>query len=155
MPQEPQRRRDELREDPLLQEIDPATITDAQALHGFLGRSGEDGFWRLYLSPSLDSYLEISDQDIVASRALEERSSTAGTIVWVKREAKVRRVTVGTLQAQADFLRGDIARTLAIGQRLPVGESMERYTWPTINLSCWTLCPECYPAEALTRRPGR
>jgi hypothetical protein len=91
MPQEPERRRDELREDPLLQDIDPTTIADAQALHGFLGRSGEDGFWRLYLSPSLDSYLEIRDQDIVVSRALGQRASTAGTIVWVRREAKVTR----------------------------------------------------------------
>jgi hypothetical protein len=155
MPQEPERRRDELREDPLLQDLDPATLADAQALHGFLGRSGEDGFWRLYLSPSLDSYLEIRDQDIVASRALGEGSSTVGTIVWVKREAKVRHVTVGTLQAQADFLRGDIARTLGVGQRLAVGESMEGTTFPTINLSCFTLCPECWPAEARTRRPGR
>jgi hypothetical protein len=155
MPEEPERRRGELREDPLLQDIDPATIADAQALHGFLGRSAEDGFWRLYLSPSLDAYLEIRDQDIVASKALEERSSTAGTIVWVMREAKVRHVTVGPLQSHADFLRGDIARSLAIGQRFSVSESMENYTWPTINLSCFTLCNECWPAEARTRGPGR
>jgi hypothetical protein len=155
MPEEPEPRRGELREDPLLHDVDPATITDAQALHGFLGRSTEDGFWRLYLSSSLDAYLEIRDQDIVASRALGERSPTAGTIVWVRREAKVRRVTVGPLQAHADFLRGEIARSVAVGQRFPVGESTEAYTWPTINLSCWTLCPECWPVEAQARRPGR
>src|SRR6266540_1666822 len=41
MPEEPERRRGELREDPLLQDIDPATIADAQALHGFLDRSDD------------------------------------------------------------------------------------------------------------------
>src|SRR6266540_1666823 len=82
-------------------------------------------------------------------------SSTAATIVWVMREAKVRHVTVGPLQSHADFLRGDIARSLAIGQRFSVSESMENYTWPTINLSCFTLCNECWPAEARTRGPGR
>ena len=118
MSEQPESRRGELREDPLLRDMDPAAMADAQALHGFLGRSTEDGFWRLYLNPSLDAYLEIRDDDITAFRTLGEESSSAGTIVWVRRDAKVRRITVGPLQAHADFLRGDIARGLAVSQRV-------------------------------------
>jgi hypothetical protein len=155
MSEQPESRRGELQEDPLLREVDPATVADSQALHGFLGRSTEDGFWRLYLNPSLDSYLEIRDPDILATRALGEQSSAAGTIVWVRRDAKVRRVTVGPLQAHADFLRGEIARSAAISQRLSVNDSTDGCSWPTINFSCWTLCPDCWPAEVQARRPGR
>jgi hypothetical protein len=155
MSEQPQSRRGELREDPLLRDVDPAMMADAQALHGFLGRSTEDGFWRLYLNPSLDAYLEIRDDDITAFRTLGEESSSAGTIIWVRRDAKVRRVMVGPLQAHADFLRGDIARGLAVSQRVYPDDPTSGCSWPTINFSCWTLCNECWPAEAQARRPGR
>ena len=82
---------------------DPATPPVYALLSGYLGRSSESGYCRLYLSPDLASYVEILESDI-ANVADESGVQT----VWVK-PAAVLRVTRAVRRQQADFLRGEIS----------------------------------------------
>jgi hypothetical protein len=82
---------------------DPGAPPVYALLGGYLGRSSEPGFCRLYLSPDLASYVEILESDI-ANVAEESGVQT----VWVKPSA-VLRVTRAVRREQADFLRGEIS----------------------------------------------
>jgi len=84
----------------------PAVAPDLVRLTGYLGRSARQGYWRLYQTMELTDYLEIAEDDIVHSESPEDESPT---VVWVRREATIKRVHSESVQAQADFLRGDIA----------------------------------------------
>jgi hypothetical protein len=101
----------ELRQDALVEKLvsDPSKIPDIQVLVGLLGRSSQAETWRLYLTPQLNEYVEFNAQDVVLTHPLAAgQSPLGGTMVWLRRDATVKYTRTGTLQAQADFVRGDI-----------------------------------------------
>jgi hypothetical protein len=78
-------------------------------LTGWLGKSGQEGTWNLYLSPALDEYVQFSENDVVHSQPLTaETAPLGGTSVWLKTDAQLKHVQVTTQQMQAGFLSGSI-----------------------------------------------
>ena len=67
---------------------------------------------RLYTRATLDTYVEVLEDDIVASRRLPDTQSLiGGSVVWVRRDAHVQHLQTTALQAQAGMLAGgDFAR---------------------------------------------
>jgi hypothetical protein len=116
----------ELPVDPLIKELvgDPKQIPNLIVLVGFLGRNTredeeDDGYLRLYLTPTLNDYITFKRDDLVYHRPLSpERSPAGGSIVWLNRDATVRRTRIESRQLQAEFLRGkymDNARMSMLG----------------------------------------
>lgn len=82
---------------------DPCEIPpDVKQVDGFPGKSGKDGFVRLYRSRRLDSYFEFSRD---AVRHAEE-SDDGRTRVWVEGSADVRSVRIESEVVQARYLEG-------------------------------------------------
>jgi hypothetical protein len=76
-----------------------------------LGKSPEEGFWRLYPTPELDEYVEIAEADIVFSRPLSEAvAPLGGTAIVINASALLRGVSTDRAEARAAFLQGDITR---------------------------------------------
>lgn len=108
-----------LEEDQLVQKLvpDPAQgPPDATVLRGYLGRAPQpagkgndtDTTWRLYQSPALDEYVEISEADILHTQKLPDDQ---GTIVWVPKSLQLQHVRVHSTQVQAEMLgSGTIAQ---------------------------------------------
>ena len=89
---------------------DPSVLPDVRVLTGFLGKSSRGSYWRLYVNPNFDDYVEFSEADVVHSHSIEaEGGRLGGTVVWLKREANLRRTRTASREAQADFLQGSIA----------------------------------------------
>jgi hypothetical protein len=111
-----------LRLDALVHDLlpDPAEHPpDVIVLVGFLGRSSIDSYWRVYLTPELDDYLEVSEDDIVRRVGLSPgQSPIGGSVVWVRASAKLRHTRVRAHEAQAAFLRGDV-RAAGAGMLTP------------------------------------
>src|SRR5689334_14808375 len=85
--QQPSSAKQDLRQDELVDRLmpDPSQQQPLTILSGFLGRSPQAGHWRLYLTPTLDEYVEIPEEDIVHSQPLgQEQSALGGTMVWVR-----------------------------------------------------------------------
>lgn len=91
---------------------DPASIPDTRMLIGFVGESTKDGYLRLYLTPELNEFYEIQEADVVRSQKLPAGElNLAGTAIWIKRDSKIQHTRTTTVDAQADFLQGTIARS--------------------------------------------
>ncbi|HBY94404.1 MAG TPA: hypothetical protein DEP84_10660 [Chloroflexi bacterium] len=88
---------------------DASQVPDVRVLVGFLGKSTRERRWRLYLTPSLNEYVEFDEDDVVYSHTLEsDESPLGGTVVWVRREANLLHTRSVSREAQADFLQGAI-----------------------------------------------
>lgn len=103
-----------LREHELVERLvpDPGAPPVYAVLRGFVGRSAEAGYWRMYLSSDLASYVDVLESDIAH---VAEEPGQAQT-VWVKREAVLRCTRVMPRRAQADFLRGEISADLSVSR---------------------------------------
>lgn len=113
--QQPSSAKQDLRQDELVDRLmpHPSQQQPLTVLSGFLGRSPEAGHWRLYLTPTFDEYVEISEENIVHSQPLEqERSPLGGTMVWVRSGTPLQYTRTISRQIQAEFLRGDITAAL-------------------------------------------
>ena len=89
---------------------DPASLPDVILLAGFVGKSNRAGYFRLYLTPQLNEYLEILQTDVVHQQTIPPTSNPlGGTLIWVKREAQLTHTKVATAQAQSQFLQGSIS----------------------------------------------
>lgn len=92
----------------------PSQPPDVQLLGGYLGKSSQDGYWRLYLNPELTSYVDIAEKDIVHSQsAKNNQNSLGGTLLWVRRGTEIKATRTTSRESQADFLRGAIAASIA------------------------------------------
>jgi hypothetical protein len=101
---------------------DASQVPDVRVLVGFLGRSTREGYWRLYLTPTLNEYVEFAQGDVVHSHAFEsDVGRLAGTVVWVKRAANLQHTRNVSREAQADFLQGAITAGVSRGVRRGVG----------------------------------
>jgi hypothetical protein len=105
-----------LKPDALIDRIAPdaSEVPDVRVITGFLGKSTRRGHWRLYLTPTLNEYVEFAENDVVHSYSLEaDENRLGGTLVWVRRDANLVHTKAVSREAQADFLHGDIvARNL-------------------------------------------
>src|ERR1700736_1812143 len=82
----------ELRQDELIEKLvpDPATPPDVILLAGLLGRSDRTGYVRLYLTPLLNEYVEISEKDVLHHQKIPPAlNPLGGTLVWIRREANL------------------------------------------------------------------
>ena len=110
--------KNELREDALPQQLvpDPSNPPDVVIYSGYLGKSTRDGYWRLYLNATMDNYIEVAETDISYSESLESRENPlGGTILWVKKDAKIIHTQTQNANAQASFLSGDITSRMLPG----------------------------------------
>ena len=57
----------ELKQDSLVEKSvpNPTQVPNVRVLRGFLGQASRPGYWRLYLTPQLNEYVELSENDIV------------------------------------------------------------------------------------------
>jgi hypothetical protein len=80
---------------------------DVVALTGFVGRTAQEGRWRIYLSADLTSWVEFDEGAVVHHQRLEG-SPLGGTAVWVRRSAPLTYGSTTTTQVQGDFLQGEL-----------------------------------------------
>ena len=127
--------------------VDPTRLPHVRVFVGFLGRSPEAGYWRLYLTPTLDRCLEISEEHIMHHQSLaSEQNSLGGTILWVKQDAPVvLRTRTDLRQAQAQFLQGEIT-TDAQGMLAGRGAGFDTLSPAGVNILTWFSPPTpCWP----------
>jgi hypothetical protein len=129
----------------LAQVLDAAGGAEVRAFFGFL-RRGDGRTWRLYLTLDLDDYIEMDESQILHSVTFEgSQFPLGGSLVWVRRTAKLKRVAHQSTEAQADFLRGQIAmENIAIASRTG-GEAMFKPPIGT-GAACtsYTGCTPCH-----------
>jgi hypothetical protein len=93
---------------------DPAKPQDTLLVTGFLGASSEHGHTRIYTDPTLDTYVDVANSDIVHSEPLaKEQSPLGGHYIWVKKNAEILSGQAGTARTKAKFLEGPIAAQAA------------------------------------------
>jgi len=122
-----------LKADKLIQKLvsDPANPPDVTVIKGFLGESHRPGYWRLYLSPDLKSYVEIAESDILHSQEVSEnQSALGGTLLWVKKGASLEHTRTVSKQVQAEFLSGDVAASVTAAR----GSMSPRVKYDSVNL---------------------
>jgi hypothetical protein len=134
-------RPEDLSQDPLIDALvpDPAAgPPNAVVLQGFLGRGTKDGSWRLYLSSSLDEYVELQQEDILYARKLPEDQ---GTMVWVPKSVRLEYVRVQSAQVEAEFLAGPISEANLPGAATGgIGATPIGGQFPTAPSFC-LICP--------------
>lgn len=78
---------------------------NVKTVRGFtLGKSPDEGRWRLYVNTELTHFFELERKDVLHAAELK----TGQTTVWVRREARVTETTSRTLPVE--FLQGEIRR---------------------------------------------
>lgn len=130
---------------------DPSQLPDVVLLSGFCGRSSRPGHSRLYVTPELTAFVDVPEEDIVHSQAVDrDRSALGGTFLWVRRGADLKTTSTTSRESQADFLRGNIAGAIATGG---MGLAVERLALPaTFSVTQCATCPTsnggntCFPA---------
>ena len=140
----------ELRQDELVDKLmpDPSQPQPLTVISGFLGRSQQAGHWRLYLTPTLDEYVEIPEEDIVHNQLLgPEQSIFGGTMVWVRSASPLQYSRTTSRQIQAEFLQGPITTGFSAGATgfqaamTPVLRNAQPHTYYCSNVFCATdLC---------------
>lgn len=90
---------------------EPTEAAGSQPLSGFLGRGTEDGKWRLYETPALDSYYEFDGDDVVHS--VKHEGEHGGTTLWLRQGAPLTHTVATSAAAQQSFLQGPISGAAA------------------------------------------
>jgi hypothetical protein len=118
-----------IKQDPLLDKIglDPNRAHETVVLRGWLGRSTQEGRWRLYLNPQLNKYVEFSDQDIAHTEPLPSgQSPLGGSIVYFKSDVTLQHTSISSQRIQAEWLQGDISSQFLSGS-LPSAGAVGRF----------------------------
>ncbi|HVF13226.1 MAG TPA: hypothetical protein VM942_01435 [Acidimicrobiales bacterium] len=103
---------------------DPSEPPDPSvAIVGLRGRSAAAGTLRLYVTATLDVYVEVPEGEVIHTRELPD---DGGTQVWVRTSARVKHVRVESQQVQAEFLGGSIAEGYATGPAAGLAGSTPR-----------------------------
>ena len=135
----------ELKQDSLVEKSvpNPTQVPNVRVLRGFLGQASRLGYWRLYLTPQLNEYVELSENDIVNIQPVGgEKSAFGGTVLSVKQDAKLRWTRAESRQSQAEFVRCDIA-TVFLHQAGTQGPTGGR----ALALGEWSWCWGCWPTS--------
>lgn len=118
---------------------DSTRLTPSRMLTGYLGKTTQEGRWRLYLTPELDESVEFSENDVLHSQTLPD-DALERTAVWIKQEASLQYTQ--TVSAQADFLQGDITSGfLQQATALQGLESENAAIWTIIIRVSMRICP--------------
>jgi hypothetical protein len=123
--------RQDLPQDDLVNALvpDPSKVPDLIVLVGFLGRSSQNGHWRLYLKPSMALYVEFDVRDVVHHQRIPLEQSymgMGGTQIWLKGEAQLRLTDLDAEREEAAWLRGSlIDRVSAEPQSYPSDWDLE------------------------------
>jgi hypothetical protein len=128
---------------------DPTKLPDVVVLTGYLGKSTRAGFSRLYVDLSFGEYVEVADEDAVASRSLAaNQNPLGGTVLWIKRNATVLRAKVCLAQEHAAFLKGEITASASHRSKieLPVGRNLADHGDQLAGLPV-TRIPFCIPCQ--------
>jgi hypothetical protein len=145
-----------LKQDDLIAKLvkDPKAPPDALLLSGFLGASSEDDHTRLYLTATLDDYVEIPSDAILHTQEIpKDQSPLGGTLLWIKKDAELIHGKVGPNRTKAKFLEGRIQQEFVKAQAAggPVALAV------TIQQPCPTQfghpCPTLLPAACPTHHP--
>ena len=99
----------ELQQDALVEQLasEPSQLQPMRILVGFLGKSTQEGYQRLYFTPDLSEYVEVPPGGILHTRPLPpEQSALGGTMVWVKGDTTLEYRRIVSSQVQAAFLQG-------------------------------------------------
>ena len=87
--------------------------TPTVSLLGLLGRSAEEGFWRLYFSTELNRYAEFKEEDVLHSvkvpRALPPFLGMEATRVWIRADAEIEYTRTESRKVRASGLQGGLA----------------------------------------------
>jgi hypothetical protein len=85
-------------------------------LIGHLARDPDPGYWRVYFSPQLETYVRVPEQDIVSNEVLaRDEGPMARTVVHVNNVTELDQVTPLPRQVQAGFLGGDFVSKISPG----------------------------------------
>ena len=83
---------------------------DLVAIWGFPADSGREDYDRLYLSLSLNEYIEFPHSGLVhVEDAGGPDNPFSGSMIWLRRDTQVEHFKVQSLDLQRGFLQGDIA----------------------------------------------
>lgn len=136
-----------LQEDRLVQKLvpDPSKGPNAKMLTGFLGKSTQEGYWRLYSTPDLTTYVKFHEDDIIhCEQPTPEQSTLTPTAIWLKRDAEVKFTGTSAVDAQEAFVSGELVNRYLKGTRpegLPL-RGMEGLLGPAST-------PLCVPGEGI------
>jgi hypothetical protein len=138
-----------LQEHPLVQALvpDPSQpAPDATVLRGFLGKGTDSGAWRLYLTPTLDEYVEIPESDILH---VEDLPDDRGSLVWVPKSLDLQHVQTQARKVQAEMLSGPLASAglfaaaAASTQQLPIAQPRLLPSQPPLMCPTPTAVMQC------------
>ena len=103
-----------LADDPLVRQLRPdpsAPPQETVILAGYLGRDTDSGYWRVYQSARLDSYLRVSESDILARDQGQDAAGREVSHLVLRANAAVE--TVRSMTAgQASFLLGSYTSSM-------------------------------------------
>jgi hypothetical protein len=94
----------EWQEDALVKDLlqGSTEVLDFVVLVGWMGKSAQEGYWRLYLSPDLSDYIEFHQDDVVRRQAAPPELAIRGsTLIWLRTE-----------QIQSAFLQGELTEDM-------------------------------------------
>jgi hypothetical protein len=132
-----------LKQDDLIAKLvkDPKAPPDALLLTGFLGASSEDDHTRLYLTATLDDYVEIPTDAILHTQEIpKDQSPLGGTLLWIKKDAELIHGKVGPNRTKARFLEGRIQQEFIRAQAAGPAGVPGTATVPLVTLPGHT-CP--------------
>jgi hypothetical protein len=112
---------------------DPAKPESTIMLSGFIGRGG-DGVVRIYPDPSLGTWYDVPEADVVHSMAVPD-SKLGGSYVWVRAAAQIK--------------PGSAAAAPAAAAAAPVAQAAPNFT---IGAGCAFICAQ--PGAALQPTPA-
>ena len=88
--------------------------SDHRVIKGWLGRSTQRGYWRLYPTPELDEYVEIAEEHIVLRRSVDTTiSPLGGTYLVISSTAEIRSMGTTSVIARDALLHGNIIDELS------------------------------------------
>jgi hypothetical protein len=110
-----------LEQSPFVEKVmpDPSKPTSVIPWVGLLGKSSEDGYWRLYLTIELDSYIEFKEEDVLAFDIIPAEQSRLGVEaarVYLKPEARIRHVYMQSWEGYARQERAGVPMAARRGQ---------------------------------------
>ncbi|MGA7341849.1 MAG: hypothetical protein WBX18_14695 [Terracidiphilus sp.] len=95
---------------------DPKNPGKALCLTGFLGAASEPDQTRIYWDPSLTSYVDVANADILHSEPLPAaQSPLGGSILWVSSSAEVTAGSSGGQSAKGKFFEGPVMSAYGAG----------------------------------------
>ncbi len=82
-------------------------------LVGYLARDPEEGFWRVYFTSELTTYVRIAEADILTSAPHQaEQGQLARTVLYVREHGNLEQVIPLKREMQAGFLGGQFVAGL-------------------------------------------